>query len=736
MHRFLFALLFCFPLTLSAQSPFTGTTGKVSRGSVGLFGGSPEKMDMSDGGNLFVALGAANGIYCSSDGGDTWNGPSLGSDFGSVSSVAVGEDENTAYFVGGIKLYKTADFCSTFTEIEPTDDNPSDFDRSMVYAHDTLLVVGRDGTVYRSTDNGTTLASVTIDGAVTGLSWVAASPTDDVFYALASEGATKKVYQSTDAGASWSAVAGALGCDDCSEIGVFPGDATVLVASGIDEVRVSEDTGATWLTREPAGLASVSLSFTSTRIFVGSQYTEDNGVTWADINDDATTTDTQLSDYFFQDPDDAQMQYMVSLRGFARTTDGGTTWADVVDGLYGVTTTAIAQSTDKDTVYLATNAGLAKTSNYTDSSPTWTYPLEVSGMGDPAQTVLLPDADTPDTVVVSARGTIYRSTNGGTSFTEAAITSGDYENRDSVSDWAVDSSSNIFAGYSNSDEASGGVLTSSDGGATWTDTSLTNSAPVNAIGTLGATVFAGAGSDMDDTATLRGLFQYASGSWSQLSGDFDGHIITDIETIPSTNTIFAVSGGDENASVFRSTDGGTTWSELLNDVLPTDGWFRAVAHDPNNTSTVYVASGRSAAAGTIYQSTDNGETWAIYQETLVDEVPATLFVDGLIAGFGTGLFSYEPLKCKLRVNGSRLIAKYKRGTRALRNLTTTEGMTKTKVIFKNLTTGLRVIKKAKALKGRSVISSASSGTWKATCRFNDRSDTRIKVRSKRKNYNR
>src|SRR5262249_24599296 len=87
---------------------------------------------------------------------------------------------------------------------------------------------------------------------------------------------------------------------------------------------------------------------------------------------------------------------------------------------------------------------------------------------------------------------------------------------------------------------------------------------------------------------------------------------------PATPT--TVYAATEPATLFKSANGGTTWS---GSALPTTGHVPAVAIDPLTPATLYVA-GDSG----VLKSTDSGSTWAI---TSLTETVAVLAIDPITA---------------------------------------------------------------------------------------------------------
>jgi hypothetical protein len=119
-----------------------------------------------------------------------------------------------------------------------------------------------------------------------------------------------------------------------------------------------------------------------------------------------------------------------------------------------------------------------------------------------------------------------------------------------------------------------------------------------------------------------GLFRSVDGglSWS---GDLSstvlpGNIITRIETNPkNAKIVFLTVGGTGHGHVFRSDDAGLTWRDTDGGQLP-DVPHQAIACRTELPDTVFVASD----AG-VFQSDDGGRQWVNISGTL----PSTMFID-------------------------------------------------------------------------------------------------------------
>jgi hypothetical protein len=190
------------------------------------------------------------------------------------------------------------------------------------------------------------------------------------------------------------------------------------------------------------------------------------------------------------------------------------------------------------------------------------------------------------------------------------------------------------------------------------DTKITLVSPYNGASGSGSAskvsadvLIVGAGEESTTAATARGIFTATfdgtSWAWAEnTDADVDAALIHDIiavySSLSATGTVYAASSETSQGSVFRSTDGGSTWEDLVivGTGLPTDGWFTCVTVDTQDHSNLFTATGRPASTAYIYNSTDGGGTWSSYYTTLIDEAPATMLVDGLTVGFTTGLFSF------------------------------------------------------------------------------------------------
>ncbi len=185
--------------------------------------------------------------------------------------------------------------------------------------------------------------------------------------------------------------------------------------------------------------------------------------------------------------------------------------------------------------------------------------------------------------------------------------------------------------------AQGGVWKSTDAGATWAP--LTDNQPSLAIGSLALdpsnpdTIYAGTGEEnfYYDTMYGAGVLKStdAGATWTQLpTGPFVGSNfypparIGQISVHPSNGQILLAAidrfNRSTDAGVYRSADGGMTWTQTLHGTVATD-----VTFDPNNGSIAYAGLGYASGVAGVYKSLDAGLTWSKLTGTGSNLLPAT-----------------------------------------------------------------------------------------------------------------
>lgn len=173
-----------------------------------------------------------------------------------------------------------------------------------------------------------------------------------------------------------------------------------------------------------------------------------------------------------------------------------------------------------------------------------------------------------------------------------------------------------------------GVFKTTDGGATWTPAGLGATRRIGALAvdpTDGDRVFAAAGGDWFARGTARGIYRTTDGgaTWQQVLFVADDTGGIDVEIDPADpDRVFAAMWersaegdrwtiGGPDSGVWRSLDGGDTWSRLSNG-LPSAPMGRiglAIAPSDPNVVFALVIDPNGLFMG-LYRSLDGGDTWA------------------------------------------------------------------------------------------------------------------------------
>ena len=287
--------------------------------------------------------------------------------------------------------------------------------------------------------------------------------------------------------------------------------------------------------------------------------------------------------------------------GVFKTTDGGITWAPVTDKYFGGTIGAIGVSeSNPDIVYVGAGEypirgnvshgdGVWRTA---DAGKTWTS----LGLTDTRQISRVRVHPTnPDIVYVGALGHVfgpnaergvYKTMDGGKTWRKIL-----YRNDSTgIADLVLDPNNPeiIYAAFWQawrtpwqlvSGGAGSGIFKSNDGGEHWTELTRNPGLPHGVIGNIGLAV-------SPTSVSLEGSTRPGSA----------GRKIS--------NTVWAIIEAD-SGGVFRSTDGGATWTRTNSDRrLRQRAWYYTrIFADPKNEKSIYVLN-----TG-MYRSTDDGKTF-------------------------------------------------------------------------------------------------------------------------------
>ncbi len=262
-----------------------------------------------------------------------------------------------------------------------------------------------------------------------------------------------------------------------------------------------------------------------------------------------------------------------------RTVDGGQHWVTVRAAAAGAPDLlSVAFSDAQTAVAVGRSATMLRS---TDGGATWSSVAQAGMTSSFAGIAFRAGVE----IVIAQGGPALRSINGGAQWTPIpAVTM----SVDAVPTIAFASDSVVVVG------GAGGVLRSSDAGLTWQSVTVGSDFNPGEIAFKDANVGYAPGRDRGDSA-----YQTTDGgaSWT---------LITTWPLFGENDLRFGAGGvllAAATDGLLRSADGGTSWTNALTPVFPTDAYLDTAAF---GTSTTGVAGGASA----LYRTTDGGATWA------------------------------------------------------------------------------------------------------------------------------
>ena len=317
----------------------------------------------------------------------------------------------------------------------------------------------------------------------------------------------------------------------------------------------------------------------------GVLFSNDNGATWTTKNGSGATA---LGVRNISCIETAGNNVFVGTGvGFFYSTDNGSTWAIANNGLLNTDVKCIAA---KDTnIYIGTGNGVYKTSL---NSMNWAA-INTTGLTrTDIRSIAVYGGDTilAGTTSTGTDGGIYRWTNG-TSWTK---TYNHHINNKYISSIVIFNDT-VYVG-----KQSNGVARSINRGGSFTDLTTTGltSQEIRALAvTPGNTLYA-ASVQTGTSFNIGGLYRYVPGTtptWIRI----DTFTNTYVYALQALNGTTLAAGG--NVGIIVSTDNGTSWS-VQNGTLSPKSYVSAMLATPNY---IYAA----VRGGGVYVSSDKGATW-------------------------------------------------------------------------------------------------------------------------------
>ena len=281
--------------------------------------------------------------------------------------------------------------------------------------------------------------------------------------------------------------------------------------------------------------------------------------------------------------------------GLFRSTDGGTSW---VKTLNVPTPRAVGVSPGGD-VFVATEQNGAFRS--TDGGNSWVKLEALENLPGSFQKVALAFNHEGD-VFIGSFLSIFRSSDNGDSWVDVG---GGFPDQVFPSELEITQDGTIFVG-----SLLPGLYRSTDNGDSWVKVLSTTREVMGVTQDSAGKVFAITGEGK--------VYSSADGgdSWQGAGHIPNVNIFSDLK-INSSGYLFV----GTNDGVFRSLDGGSSWSELTADLIPEYGPMWSLAVTPNGD----VFAGSDGAG--IIRSEDNGETWMYANTGLTSKVVSSIVIN-------------------------------------------------------------------------------------------------------------
>ncbi|MFI5237489.1 MAG: WD40/YVTN/BNR-like repeat-containing protein, partial [Ignavibacteriales bacterium] len=297
--------------------------------------------------------------------------------------------------------------------------------------------------------------------------------------------------------------------------------------------------------------------------------------------------------------------------------------------------------TDIDPILLRQNA-IEKTKNellnknslHKINEITWTS-VGPGNIGGRIRSIIINPANSDEMLIGAVSGGIWKTTNGGTSWSSKL----DTQDPIAIGSMVLIGSSTVYAGcgegWGNYDAVyGGGIYKSTDFGDTWLLLSSTIGTEIKKFRNVLRLAADPSGNVYAVTKSYNskggvgeytldgGLYRSTNGgsSWTRISSTtFTTNYFNGCDVIPISSSLILFATSNNGAAlggIYRTTDSGGSWS-LMTSALPTTSYRRiAMTQDPSSTSTIYAVF-ESTITGSpdfglrgIFKSTDSGASWS------------------------------------------------------------------------------------------------------------------------------
>jgi uncharacterized repeat protein (TIGR01451 family) len=566
--------------------------------------------------------GTDEGVYKSTDSGDTWAPANVGLSNEHVSSLAIDpRNPSTLYaavYSGGV--FRSTDSGGTWANVGAGLTGQNVLHLAIDPRTPSTLYAGTlEGRVFRSSDAGGAWTEVSAGLPGLGINALAIDPATPATLYVATWGGG--IFKSACSGDAWAAVNSGLPSLNALVVTIDPATPSTLYAATEPGVFKSTDAGGSWtaasnglsgrivdLAVDPSDPATLYAASWSRPALAGRVFkSTDSGGTWTPSDQGLRNANVIA---LAIDPRTPSTLYAgTNGPGVFRSTDAGRTWAASNAGLSTLLVTTIAVDPATPTTVYA-GAYFGGVSKSRDSGRSWTVAsVDPADPSMQAIQVLDVDPSTPSTLYAGTEdGGVFKSRDGGASWTAANTGLTDWDVHLLVIDPTTPST--LYAGT-----GAGGIFKSTDSAATWKDASAgLGNLRYPRLSVSALAIDAANPSTLYAGTQGGGVFKStdAAGSWTAANTHIQGHSISDVVIDPTDpSTLYA----SYNRWLYRSTDAGGTWFVISS--LGEGGLFGSLANHPSAPTVLW-----SGSSFGVLRSTDSGRHFAWVSSEL-GEVPVS-----------------------------------------------------------------------------------------------------------------
>lgn len=410
------------------------------------------------------------------------------------------------------------------------------------------------------------------------------------------------IYKSTDEGVSWKKI-------NISSVNSFvadPRNSNILYASSNSGIYKSTDGGSTWNLVSNISASSLAVDPVNTNVLYaaannGIFKSTNSGISWTQISYIKSEGNTKIS----IDPENTSVIYFESFYyGLYKSTDGGSTWTNINSSSFG---TIVFDPNNTNMLYCPYGASYFKS---VDGGNSWT------GTGNVYLTynsyrwyinAIAINPKNPDLVFTGGwinnndEEAFYKSIDGGKSWiTIPGI-------RGSITCLIIDPNNpdTIYAGTAWS-KTSKSLIKSTDGGNSWENIDIGNINPF-----VDSIAIDPSNSNNIYVATDKGLYKSSDGvnSWQAINNGSKNQVVRSVAIDPkNSNTLYIGASNSASypisGSLYKSTDSGNTWVDVGSKISPSPFMTYVILVDISNSNTVYAGTSTG-----LYKSNDGGNIW-------------------------------------------------------------------------------------------------------------------------------